>query len=545
MALQTTAETFRTRFALPLDLLQAVLRDCDVAFGSLADIEAFADLVETPGRLADGVAATLRTVMSAEGMTLTRMEMLELLCIAVSGTDVESSGPALRRSLRQMLVFVNGVLLSMQEPLARAAEPQGLASTRALQASAESDKESSETPENFYVLESFELVSRHAPFASKTAPATPFGAPSKVAWAQLCEQSESIAPEAECSKCGSGSDPAQDVVAEGPPVFFARVEAAPADVPTFAGAAIARSSSPGNASIWGEDESGDSAEFVEPESVESESVEPDFVESDSAESDSAESDEPLAHRHKLLSQPALIACAAVVAFGAGMLVPRSSPPRPNAAATSERVDSARQTAGSTDAATGYSPEGSGALRMAGVPDPLPLPVSQPPVAKAPAGDAGVQGPAAVSSPPLAGGPPAEQPEQVRAEAPPASQSASVPPAYANTGVHASPATFPVLPGSQALTSVAPESALANLIYSPPPEYPTLAKLTNVEGEVVLAIAVSTHGDVVGTRVLGGQPLLRGAAERAVRHWRFRPFLEAGRPAGIQTLVAVDVRPPVQ
>ncbi len=228
-----------------------------------------------------------------------------------------------------------------------------------------------------------------------------------------------------------------------------------------------------------------------------------------------------------------------------MLVPRSSTLRPNAAAASERVDSARQTAGSTDASTGYSPEGSGALTVAGVPDPLPLPVSQPATAKASADNAGVQGPAAVSSPPPAEGSSAGQPVQVRAEAPPASPSASVPPAYANTGVHASPATFPTQPGSQALTSVAPESALANLIYSPPPEYPTLAKLTNVEGEVVLAIAVSTHGDVVGTRVLGGQPLLRGAAERAVRRWKFRPFLEAGRPAGIQTLVAVDVRPPVQ
>ena len=492
MALQTTAEIFRTRFALPLDLLQAVLRDCEVAFGSLADMEAFADRVESPGTLADSVAATLRAVMSTEGMTLTRMEMLELLCIAVSGTDVESSGPALRRSLRRMLVFVNGVLLSMQEPLAKAAEEQEFAVARAHETGAESVEEAFETPENFYVLESFELVGRHAPFAGTAVSAMSVGSSARVAWAQTAESPESaevLEPGTECLKCCSESQPAQDVVAKASPVFSPREEAVPEEIRTFAGAAVDKSRASKEASVWGE------AEFAE---------EPEF-----AESNSAEADEPVARRHRFLSQPALMACAAVVAFGAGMLVPRSTPPRAKAVAPSERSHEDRQTAGSNDVATGASPESAGTLRLGGVPDPLPLPVSHPDAMKASTDTSGAQGPA------------------------------SVPPAFS-----AASAT-PLQPGSAALASVAPGSALAHLAYSPQPEYPALAKLTHVEGEVVLAIAVSTHGDVVGTRVLQGQPLLRGAAEAAVRRWRFQPFLEAGRPAEIQTSVVVDVRPPLQ
>ncbi len=441
--------------------------------------------------LADSVAATLRAVMSTERMTLTRMEMLELLCIAVSGTDVESSGPALRRSLRRMLVFVNGVLLSMQEPLAKAAEEQEFAVARAHEPGAESVEEAFETPENFYVLESFELVGRHAAFAGTAVSAMSVGSSARVAWAQCGESPESSAllePETECLKCCSESQPAQEVVVKAPPVLSPREEAAPKEVRTFTDAAVDKSRAPEDAAVWGEDEFAEEPEFME--------------------SDFAEADEPVARRHRFLSQPALMACAAVVAFGAGMLVPRSTPPRPKAVAASDPVNQDRQTMGSTDVAIGASPEGAGTLRLAGVPEPLPLPVNHPDAMKTSIDTSRSQGPA------------------------------SVPPAF-------SPASTPLQPGSAALTSIAPGSALAHLVYSPQPEYPALAKLTHVEGEVVLAIAVSTHGDVVGTRVLQGQPLLRGAAETAVRRWRFQPFLEAGKPAEIQTSVVVDVRPPLQ
>lgn len=455
MAPQTTAETFQTRFALPLDLLQAALRERHITCGSLADIEPFADLVESPGVLADSVANVLREVMSTVGMALTRMEMLELLCIAVGGTDVESSGPALRRSLRQMLVFVNGVLLSMQEPLPQATDLQALLDAHAPAGESGSVDESQETPEDFYVLESFVQAGSYVPFAGTAVPGRLARSPSGRA-------SGSSAPEVEPAE----TQPAQDIVATVSPVFSACLGARPEELRTFAGAVMDTSLTAPKAPALGADESCKEPSFTDLDSADSEGVE-----ADGAEADGVEPDEPAARTHKLLSQPALIACAAVVAFSAGMLVPRSTPP--------VKQGSSEQPARSYDSASI------------------------------------------------------------------ASQSGQLPLVSATAGISVAPATLPLQPGSQALASVAPDRALANLMYSPQPAYPTLAQLTDVEGEVVLAITVSSQGAVVGTRVLQGQPLLRGAAEQAVRHWKFRPFLQNGTPAEIQTSVVVDVRPPLQ
>jgi len=80
---------------------------------------------------------------------------------------------------------------------------------------------------------------------------------------------------------------------------------------------------------------------------------------------------------------------------------------------------------------------------------------------------------------------------------------------------------------------------ANLVSSPPPHYPELAKLTRTEGKVVLEAVVSPRGEVVATHVLDGHRLLRGAAEKAVRRWRFRPYIRNGRAREVATVIAVE------
>jgi len=80
-----------------------------------------------------------------------------------------------------------------------------------------------------------------------------------------------------------------------------------------------------------------------------------------------------------------------------------------------------------------------------------------------------------------------------------------------------------------------------LISSPAPEYPLLAKFTHVEGQVVVQAVVSRNGTVVATRVLRGPRLLRGAAESAVKQWRYRPYVLNGRPMDVATVVMVDFR----
>lgn len=56
----------------------------------------------------------------------------------------------------------------------------------------------------------------------------------------------------------------------------------------------------------------------------------------------------------------------------------------------------------------------------------------------------------------------------------------------------------------------------------PPEYPVLAKQMKVTGKVKIETTISPEGRVTGTKVVGGSPLLVGAALDAVKKWRFEP-----------------------
>lgn len=81
----------------------------------------------------------------------------------------------------------------------------------------------------------------------------------------------------------------------------------------------------------------------------------------------------------------------------------------------------------------------------------------------------------------------------------------------------------------------------HLLSAPAPDYPRLAKLTGVQGPVVMQVVVSPDGGVSATRVLSGHWLLRSAAEHAVRRWTYRPYMTKGRATDISTIVTVNFR----
>jgi TonB family protein len=82
---------------------------------------------------------------------------------------------------------------------------------------------------------------------------------------------------------------------------------------------------------------------------------------------------------------------------------------------------------------------------------------------------------------------------------------------------------------------------ANLISAPNPEYPTLARLTHTQGEVILQAVISRDGRVSAAHVLSGHRLLRGAAVDAVKRWRYRPYIADGHPVDVTTVIRVDFR----
>jgi TonB family protein len=55
-----------------------------------------------------------------------------------------------------------------------------------------------------------------------------------------------------------------------------------------------------------------------------------------------------------------------------------------------------------------------------------------------------------------------------------------------------------------------------------PAYPELARKMNLVGTVKIEVVVAPNGSVKDARVVGGHPVLAGAALDAAKKWRFEP-----------------------
>ncbi len=56
----------------------------------------------------------------------------------------------------------------------------------------------------------------------------------------------------------------------------------------------------------------------------------------------------------------------------------------------------------------------------------------------------------------------------------------------------------------------------------PPTYPDLARKMNISGTVKIEVVVLPNGNVKEARIVGGHPVLAGAALDAAKKWRFDP-----------------------
>lgn len=59
-----------------------------------------------------------------------------------------------------------------------------------------------------------------------------------------------------------------------------------------------------------------------------------------------------------------------------------------------------------------------------------------------------------------------------------------------------------------------------------PLYPELAKRMNVSGTVRLEVTIAPDGKVKSVKPIGGHPVLVGAADEAVKKWKFEPASSA-------------------
>src|ERR1035437_8212452 len=150
------------------------------------------------------------------------------------------------------------------------------------------------------------------------------------------------------------------------------------------------------------------------------------------------------------------------------------------------------------------------------------------------------GSAAIATPPPANRPSAApaDPDSTFVGASAANQS-SGPARYGDSPRNS--ADRPTTPASSREHSLSVSSGVMvrNLISSPAPSYPMLARIAHIHGQVILQAVIAKDGSVSATHVLRGHRLLRGAAADAVSRWRFRPYILEGHPIDVSTIVIVD------
>jgi len=80
-----------------------------------------------------------------------------------------------------------------------------------------------------------------------------------------------------------------------------------------------------------------------------------------------------------------------------------------------------------------------------------------------------------------------------------------------------------------------------LVHRVQPLYPAEARKEKLEGTIALNIVIGRDGSVQSMRPLNGPDVLARAAMDALRWWKFEPYRINGRPAAVETTVAVEFK----
>jgi periplasmic protein TonB len=86
-----------------------------------------------------------------------------------------------------------------------------------------------------------------------------------------------------------------------------------------------------------------------------------------------------------------------------------------------------------------------------------------------------------------------------------------------------------------------EISEGQLIRKVEPQYPRMALITGVKGEVRLHAIIATDGTIQSLAVVSGPPLLIAAARDAVSQWRYRPYRLNGQPVEVETFITVSFK----
>ena len=71
-----------------------------------------------------------------------------------------------------------------------------------------------------------------------------------------------------------------------------------------------------------------------------------------------------------------------------------------------------------------------------------------------------------------------------------------------------------------------------------PEYPPVARINHITGDVVLHVLIDREGNISELTLISGDPTLAESAVKAVRQWKYKPYLLNGKPVEVDTQVTV-------
>jgi TonB family protein len=77
-----------------------------------------------------------------------------------------------------------------------------------------------------------------------------------------------------------------------------------------------------------------------------------------------------------------------------------------------------------------------------------------------------------------------------------------------------------------------------LLQSTPPVTPPLVRREGISNTVMLDVIIDVLGQVKSASILSGDLVLGNAARAAVLGWRYRPYIQNGRPVDVETTVTV-------
>jgi TonB family protein len=80
-----------------------------------------------------------------------------------------------------------------------------------------------------------------------------------------------------------------------------------------------------------------------------------------------------------------------------------------------------------------------------------------------------------------------------------------------------------------------------LIVQSAPNYPAMAKRTQVEGEVTVSAVIDITGKLTNMKVVSGSPMLQQAALDSLSTWKYQPAFLNDKPVPVQTSITVKFR----